>query len=96
MKRKHWVQKPMYIPHGGQTPSYKYTHTVYNGIHVCSPRSITGEMDIISIPSPLKQVHVLCLCQVNSSSLLTVCHTTPHTSSKAEHILAQVSAAERG
>ncbi len=49
MKREHWVQKTTYIPHGGQTQSYKYTRTVYNRIHVCSPRGITGEMDSVYI-----------------------------------------------
>lgn len=60
-EREQRVQKAVYIPHGSQTPSYKYTHTVCNRIHVCSPCSITGEMDIwpnffvTSIPSPLKK-----------------------------------------
>lgn len=78
MKREHWVQKPMYAPHGGPMPSYKYTHTVYNRIHVCSPHGITVEIDfhpnvcVISIPSPLQNVHVLyCHCRVNLSSSLT-------------------------
>lgn len=71
--------------------SYISTPAECKGIHVGGPRSITGETDITSIYSPVKKVS-----EGNPSSSLSVCHRTPHTSSKAEHILAQVSAAESG
>lgn len=31
-ERKHQILKPLYSPHGGQTPSYKYLHTVCDGV----------------------------------------------------------------
>lgn len=48
------------------------------------------------VHSKKKSIYSTESCKDDISSSMTVGHRTPHTSSKAEHILAQVSAAERG
>lgn len=86
IEREHWIHKPMHIPHGGQTPSYKYTHTVCNRIHVCSPSGINGEMGIwpnvsvISIPSPLKKCPctLLSLSGQHQKCIESLSQDTPH------------------
>lgn len=79
------VQKPIHLKHGVKTPSYNHTQIGQDiRIHFSCP----CDLNIFSPRSPM--------LKPRQHQQLDICHRTPHTSSKAEHIFAQVNAADKG